>query len=235
MDGPQLVRKFSTSPNEIKGTQNGTSSSSVNQRNLTQGKSNVDTNDSFLGKNGSQENERLVFEKETKACETKDISVPYFKKGDDIDFKNSEALQKLPEKQIEIGFCENGQIVKFGKENSYDLCINPQNEKKCIKEKSLACKYCSKKFNQLGHLKQHEMNHTGETPFTCKYCDKKFNAKGKLKRHEMIHTGERPFSCKYCDKKFIESGKLKNHERIHTGEKPFACKNCDKNSQVQEH
>lgn len=52
-------------------------------------------------------------------------------------------------------------------------------------------------------------------------CQKEFITKGHLKTHELIHSGDRPFSCERCDKSYSRSGRLKIHMRTHVILKHF--------------
>ncbi|KAK1152069.1 zinc finger protein 271-like isoform X1 [Acipenser oxyrinchus oxyrinchus] len=94
---------------------------------------------------------------------------------------------------------------------------------------SLSCTECGKSFNRLGHLKDHQLIHTGEKQQVCADCGKSFSQLKNLKRHQRIHSGEKPHVCDDCGKSFSQSGNLKKHQRIHTGEKPIACADCGKN------
>lgn len=62
---------------------------------------------------------------------------------------------------------------------------------------------------------------TGERPFVCTFegCFKEFITKGHLKTHELIHSGDRPFACDICGKSYSRSGRLKIHQRTHVSYK----------------
>ena len=95
-------------------------------------------------------------------------------------------------------------------------------------EKPYSCKYCSKEYRKLEHLKYHELIHTDEKSYSCTYCSKTFRMKTNLKSHERIHTGEKLFSCKNCNECFIDARLLKDHELIHSEDKPYSCTYCSK-------
>lgn len=112
-------------------------------------------------------------------------------------------------------------------------------------ERPFVCTFegCQKEFITKGHLKTHELIHSGDRPYTCEKCDKSYSRSGRLKIHLRTHvnliifnrnlqTGEKPFVCPFdnCEKTFTEKGNLKTHIRIHNGEKPYACsfEGCDR-------
>src|SRR4029434_122074 len=107
---------------------------------------------------------------------------------------------------------------------SSKVAPNPSSQQEGANDKrSHHCTQCGKSFTREGHLKLHQVIHTGERPYNCTQCGKSFNQEGSLKRHERIHTGEKPYNCTQCGKSFSEGGKLKRHQRIHSREKPYHC------------
>ncbi|OQR69335.1 zinc finger protein-like [Tropilaelaps mercedesae] len=90
------------------------------------------------------------------------------------------------------------------------------------------CFECRKRFQQLGHLRNHLRLHTGERPFVCEICGKAFPQSGHLVSHVNSHTNTRPYECQFCKKRFTQSGHLRNHERLHLGIRPYQCAQCEK-------
>ena len=100
---------------------------------------------------------------------------------------------------------------------SYPCKICGKNLAKCCSlekhgKRMKVCKICGKKIS--GHLKRHEMLHTGEKPHSCRNCERKFRDLANLKRHELTHSNAKPFSCQKCSKKFTRFSNLERHERI---------------------
>ncbi|XP_060074581.1 zinc finger protein 76-like [Ylistrum balloti] len=93
------------------------------------------------------------------------------------------------------------------------------------RDNSLTCTHegCGRTFTWPAHLKYHKLTHMSARNFSCNMCDKKFYTAQRLKVHTRVHTGEKPFPCDECDKEFSTSGNLKNHKRIHSGERPYVC------------
>ena len=75
------------------------------------------------------------------------------------------------------------------------------------------CRYCSKGFQFMAHLKRHELIHSAEKVFKCDYCNKGFNDITSLRRHHARHTGQKKVSCSTCGKQFTRSYSLKVHRR----------------------
>ncbi|XP_047736861.1 broad-complex core protein isoforms 1/2/3/4/5 isoform X5 [Hyalella azteca] len=52
-------------------------------------------------------------------------------------------------------------------------------------------------------------------PHECSYCSRRFKEKHHLRQHVLLHTGEKPFVCSVCDARFVQVGHLKRHQFRH--------------------
>ncbi len=57
-------------------------------------------------------------------------------------------------------------------------------------------------------LKRHAKAHTEESLNKCDFCSKAFDETGHLSDHEGFHTEESPFKCDSCKKALPQSGQL---------------------------
>lgn len=56
----------------------------------------------------------------------------------------------------------------------------------------------------------------GRIKHSCLYCPYTTTKRGHMKYHQVIHTGERPFKCAVCQKGFSQKSNLQMHiKRVH--------------------
>lgn len=78
------------------------------------------------------------------------------------------------------------------------------------------------------NLKQHYLVHSQIKRYECKYCEKKFSQIGNYKTHLNLHTGKRPHVCQLCSNSFSDPNSLRVHMIRHSGEKKYKCGLCSK-------
>ena len=101
-------------------------------------------------------------------------------------------------------------------------------KKNCHKPKNFLCSQCDFVTNNKSKLKQHEKLHSEERPFQCHICTKRFKTKEVLNAHEFYHTGIRKEECLVCGKQFKTKSALKQHQKYHEGHYDAYCQPCDK-------
>lgn len=80
------------------------------------------------------------------------------------------------------------------------------------------CALCFKCFAQAQNLERHHNTvHLGQREYECTECGKKFKQQGHLKSHEVTHTGAKPYQCRYpnCSKAYGYIHGRKKHEATH--------------------
>ena len=101
----------------------------------------------------------------------------------------------------------NLHLQRFIKESEsnvkHNRLIKSEPSPNVSSKKSYPCKICGK-LSKMCSIEKH-----GKIMKSCKICGKKIS--GHLKRHEMLHTGEKPHSCRNCERKFCDLSNLKRH------------------------
>ena len=107
------------------------------------------------------------------------------------------------------------------------LLLN-EHKNNCHKPKKLLCSQCDFKTYKQSILKQHSVVHSEDRPFQCHTCAHSFKTKEVLRKHEFYHTGIRKEECLVCGKKFKNAASLKIHKKQHEGHYDAYCQPCDK-------
>lgn len=84
-------------------------------------------------------------------------------------------------------------------------------------QKKFACEVCGMRFITSGHLRRHELTHTGMKPFQCQYCEKAYAQSNDLSKHLRSHLGPNIYKCEVegCNDSFSKFGELKRHKQEH--------------------
>jgi len=93
--------------------------------------------------------------------------------------------------------------------------INPVNKQEAKSQKLFICDIfgCEAAFKTKFSLKRHYKKHYTKKSLACRYCTKHFNLLQYLEEHEHTHTGLKPYECNLCSMKFRQRGKLSHHKR----------------------
>ena len=96
-------------------------------------------------------------------------------------------------------------------------------------ERRFACSTCPKTFRSRGHLKEHEMIHTGDFPFNCENCSKGFRREAALLVHKCngaatpgdtsinVNTasdfrGQKVYKCEQCERSYASKQYFQVHK-----------------------
>ena len=94
-------------------------------------------------------------------------------------------------------------------------------------KKEFECKTCHQTFKTHNKRDEHQiLIHSTDEKYNCKFCGKRFGNIGRLKGHITYYHEEPKFKCQFCGKMFKVQESLEGHERMHKGEKPFPCTHC---------
>ena len=104
-------------------------------------------------------------------------------------------------------------------------------------DRRFQCNSCPKSFKSNGHLREHEITHTGNYPFNCETCKKGFKRENLLNSHKCLIKEEkaRPFKCEDCNKGYAtKQGLTRGHKCSSTKEGTSTPYNQQKRASIPE-
>ena len=102
------------------------------------------------------------------------------------------------------------------------------------RERRFACATCPKTFKNRGHLKEHEMIHTGDFPFHCENCSKGFRREASLLTHKcngLVNSSESFFNANTSDFRGQKVYKCEQCERSYASKQYFQVHKCTKGNE----
>ncbi|XP_060072162.1 zinc finger protein 62 homolog [Ylistrum balloti] len=114
-----------------------------------------------------------------------------------------------------------------------------------FKELYHACDVCSKRFDSMQSLEEHQTAHVDSKNYACGICGRDFSEEDELSDHLNEHPTAKPFKCQVCYTQFISLTVFATHMDIHLADKSvvdttnqlsnkeqpskqFPCKYCDR-------
>lgn len=102
-----------------------------------------------------------------------------------------------------------GKLFRFPSQLKVHQTVHVQEQ-----EKKFNCKFCEKKFPNMGYLREHAKKHA-DFLFTCQECGKGFHYKQPYQEHVAVqHEGKR-YECKICNKIFNNYSYFITHSKQH--------------------
>ena len=82
-----------------------------------------------------------------------------------------------------------------------------------IREKTVPCMYCDKKFVDNAQKDYHELTHKQVKSYKCDLCGRAYARKERITMHMEKHIKDKTIQCEYCDSKFASSVAKNRHVR----------------------